>query len=193
MSAKKVKSQTAAETKMSLLLKRYREQLPALKQRMGYKHDLEVPRLVKVVVNICLSEAVKDPKILDKAEADLKAITGQKPVRTLAKKSIANFKLRQGVPLGVMVTLRKKRMYEFLDRLINVALPRVRDFRGLSEKAFDLSGNYTLGLREQIIFPEIKYESIDKIRGLNIAIVSTAKTREEGVELLSLLGFPFRK
>ena len=154
---------------------------------------MQVPRLEKIVVNMGLGEAVSDIKVLDAAAEELAAITGQKPVIRRAKKSIASFKLRAGMPIGCMVTLRKQRMYEFLDRLVNVALPRVRDFKGVSPKSFDGRGNYTLGLREQIIFPEINYDKVDKIRGLNVAIVTTAKTDEEGKALLAELGMPFRQ
>lgn len=154
---------------------------------------MQVPKLEKIVVNMGLGEAVSDIKVLDAAAEELAAITGQKPVIRRAKKSIASFKLRAGMPIGCMVTLRKQRMYEFLDRLVNVALPRVRDFKGVSPKSFDGRGNYTLGLREQIIFPEINYDKVDKIRGLNVAIVTTAKTDEEGKALLAELGMPFRQ
>jgi large subunit ribosomal protein L5 len=153
---------------------------------------MEVPQLEKIVINMGLGEAIQNVKILDSAAQELGQITGQKPVITKAKKSIAQFKLRTGMPIGCMVTLRKERMYEFFNRLVNVALPRVRDFKGLSGKSFDGRGNYALGIREQLIFPEIHYEKIDKIKGMNIVIVTTAKTDEEGKELLKLLGMPFR-
>jgi large subunit ribosomal protein L5 len=163
-----------------------------LRKDFSYKNIMEVPRIEKVVVNMGLGEAIQNVKILDSATAELNAITGQKSVITKAKKSIATFKLRQGMPIGCMVTLRRDRMYEFLDRLMNVALPRVRDFKGVSGKAFDGKGNYTLGIKEQLIFPEINYDAIDKIKGLNITVVTSAKTDEEGKALLKYLGMPFR-
>jgi large subunit ribosomal protein L5 len=153
---------------------------------------MQVPRLEKIVINMGLGEAIQNIKILDSAAQELSHITGQKPVITKAKKSIAQFKLRTGMPIGCSVTLRKERMYEFFSRLVNVALPRVRDFKGLSGKSFDGRGNYALGIREQLIFPEIHYDKIDKVKGMNIVIVTTAKTDEEGKELLKLLGMPFR-
>jgi len=153
---------------------------------------MEVPRMVKIVVNMGLGEAIQDIKVLDAAMEDLKAITGQQPVVTKAKRSIAQFKLRQGMPIGCMVTLRRDRMYEFFNRLVNIALPRVRDFRGLSPESFDGRGNYTLGLREQIIFPEINYDKVYKIKGMNVTIVTSASTDEEARELLRLMGVPFR-
>jgi large subunit ribosomal protein L5 len=153
---------------------------------------MEVPKLEKIVINMGLGEAIQNIKILDSAAQELSSIAGQKPVITKSKKSIAQFKLRTGMPIGCMVTLRKERMYEFFSRLVNVALPRVRDFKGLSGKSFDGRGNYALGIREQLIFPEIHYDKIDKIKGMNIVIVTTAKTDEEGKELLKLLGMPFR-
>jgi large subunit ribosomal protein L5 len=162
-------------------------------QEFRYKSPMQVPRLKKVVVNIGLGEAIQNIKLLESASAELTAVTGQKPVVTRAKKSIAAFKLREGMPIGCMVTLRRDRMYYFLDKLMNVVLPRVRDFRGVSEKAFDGRGNYTLGIREQIIFPEIEYDQIDKVRGMNITIVTSAPTDEEGKFLLKLLGLPFRR
>jgi len=166
--------------------------VPALMKRFNYKNGMEVPKLEKVVLNMGLGEAIQNIKILDSAAQELGQITGQKPVITKAKKSIAQFKLRTGMPIGCSVTLRKERMYEFFSRLVNVALPRVRDFKGLSGKSFDGRGNYALGIREQLIFPEIHYDKIDKIKGMNIVIVTTAKTDEEGKELLKLLGMPFR-
>jgi len=166
--------------------------VPALIKRFNYKNGMEVPRLEKSVINMGLGEAIQNVKILDSAAQELNQITGQKSVITKAKKSIAQFKLRTGMPIGCMVTLRKERMYEFFNRLVNVALPRVRDFKGLSGKSFDGRGNYALGIREQLIFPEIRYDKIDKIKGMNIVIVTTAKTDEEGKELLKLLGMPFR-
>jgi large subunit ribosomal protein L5 len=158
----------------------------------SYKNAMEVPKIVKIVVNMGLGEAVQNVKIIDNAVAELEAITGQKPIITKARKSIATFKLRQGMPIGCCVTLRRERMYEFFDRLVNVALPRVRDFRGITSKAFDGRGNFALGLKEQIIFPEIDYDKIDKLRGMNIAIVTTAKTDEEARQLLKLMGMPFK-
>lgn len=168
------------------------EIVPKLRNDFNYKCSMEVPRIEKVVVNMGLGEAIQNVKILDSATAELSAITGQKAVITKAKKSIATFKLREGMPIGCMVTLRRERMYEFLDRLMNVSLARVRDFKGVSGKAFDGKGNYTLGVKEQLIFPEISYDSIDKIKGLNITIVTSAKTDEEGKALLKYLGMPFR-
>jgi len=176
------------------LMEYYRtECVPQMMQEFRYKSPMQVPRLKKVVVNIGLGEAIQNIKLLDSASAELTAVTGQKPVVTRAKKSIAAFKLREGMPIGCMVTLRRDRMYYFLDKLMNVVLPRVRDFRGVSEKAFDGRGNYTLGIREQIIFPEIDYDQIDKVRGMNITIVTSAPTDEEGKFLLKLLGLPFRR
>jgi large subunit ribosomal protein L5 len=166
--------------------------VPALMKRFNYKNRMEVPKLEKIVINMGLGEAIQNIKILDSAVQELSQITGQKPIITKAKKSIAQFKLRTGMPIGCMVTLRKERMYEFFNRLVNVTLPRVRDFKGLSEKSFDGRGNYALGIREQLIFPEIHYDKIDKVKGMNIVIVTTAKTDEEGKELLKLLGMPFK-
>ncbi len=166
--------------------------VPALMKRFSYRNVMEVPKLEKIVVNMGLGEAIQNVKILDSAAQEMTAITGQKPVITKGKKSIAQFKLRKDMPIGCMVTLRKERMLEFFNRLVNVALPRVRDFKGLSGKSFDGRGNYALGIREQLIFPEIHYEKIDKVKGMNIVIVTTAKTDEEGKELLKLLGMPFR-
>jgi large subunit ribosomal protein L5 len=177
-----------------MLMKEFytKEVVPALKKQFNYKNIMEVPRLDKIVINMGLGEAIQNIKILDSALEEIAAITGQRPVITKARRSIAQFKLRAGMPIGCMVTLRKERMYEFLNRLINIALPRVRDFRGLPPHAFDGRGNYSLGLKEQIIFPEINYDKIDKIKGMNIVIATTAKTDEEGRELLRLLGMPFR-
>ena len=169
-----------------------KELAPKLMKEFNYKNKMQVPRLQKVVVNMGLGEAIQNIKVLDSATSELMAITGQKPVPSKAKKSIANFKLRKGMSIGCFVTLRKKRMYEFFDRLVNIALPRVRDFRGVSGRSFDGRGNYSLGIKEQIIFPEINYDKIDKIKGLNITIVTTAKTDEEGKALLGLLGMPFK-
>lgn len=169
-----------------------KEVVPAMMRERGYRNIMEVPRLEKIVINVGLGEAIHNIKILDSAVEELALITGQKPVITKAKRSIASFKLREGMSIGCMVTLRKERMYEFLDRLIHVAIPRVRDFRGLSSRSFDGRGNYTLGIREQIIFPEIDYDKVEKVKGMNITIVTTAKTDEEGRLLLTLLGMPFR-
>ena len=178
---------------MAKLKEVYQEKaVPALMKRFNYKNRMEVPKLEKIVINMGLGEAIQNIKILDSAAQELSQITGQKPVITKAKKSIAQFKLRTGMPIGCMVTLRKERMYEFFNRLVNVTLPRVRDFKGLSGKSFDGRGNYALGMREQLIFPEIHYDKIDKVKGMNIVIVTTAKTEEEGKELLKLLGMPFR-
>ncbi|BCS53069.1 50S ribosomal protein L5 [Geobacter sp. SVR] len=170
----------------------HKEVAQKLQNDFNYKNVMEVPKIVKVVVNMGLGEAIQNIKILDSAAAELNAITGQKSVITKAKKSIATFKLRQGMPIGCMVTLRRDRMYEFLDRLMNVSLARVRDFKGVSGKAFDGKGNYTLGVKEQLIFPEINYDTVDKIKGMNITIVTSAKTDEEGKALLKYLGMPFR-
>ncbi len=179
---------------MGLFKEKYQQEVvPAMRKRFAYGNIMEVPRLEKVVVNMGLGEAVQNVKILESAVAEMAAITGRKPVITKARKSIAQFKLREGMPIGCMVTLRREAMYEFLERLINVVLPRVRDFKGISGKAFDGRGNYSLGFREQVVFPEIDLENVDKIKGLNIAVVTTAKNDEEGRELLSLFGFPFRK
>ena len=169
-----------------------KEVVPALKKQFGFENPMQVPRLEKIVVNMGLGAAVANPKIIDAAVEEIRAITGQKPVVTRSKKAIASFKLRAGLPIGVMVTLRGPRMWEFADRLISISLPRVRDFRGVSRKAFDGKGNYTLGLKEQIIFPEINYDRIDVIKGLNITFVTTAKNDEEGRALLKELGMPFR-
>ena len=169
-----------------------RDVAPEMKKKFGYQNSMEIPHLDKITLNMGLGEAVQNVKILDSAVEELSIVAGQKAVITKARRSIAAFKLREGMPIGAMVTLRRNRMYEFFDKLVNVALPRVRDFRGVSGKAFDGRGNYSLGIREQIIFPEINFDKIDKIKGLNIAIVTTAKTDEEGKELLRLLGMPFR-
>ncbi|MDP7353478.1 MAG: 50S ribosomal protein L5 [Desulfobacterales bacterium] len=170
----------------------YNEVIPKLMETFKYKNTMQVPKLSKLVLNIGLGEAIQNIKLLDGATAELKIIAGQQPVVTRAKKSIAVFKLRTGMPIGCMVTLRRNRMYDFYQKLVNVALPRVRDFRGLSGKAFDGHGNYTLGIKEHIIFPEIDYDQIDRINGLNISVVTTAQTDKEGKELLALLGMPFR-
>ena len=168
------------------------EVVPALMERFGYKNIMEVPRFEKIVLNIGVGEATQDPKALEAAVRDLEAISGQKPVITYAKKSVAAFKLRAGMAIGCKVTLRGDRMYEFLDRLISIALPRIRDFRGVSPASFDGRGNYSLGLREQLVFPEIDYDKIDKVRGLMVTIATTAETDEEAYELLKLMGMPFR-
>jgi len=168
------------------------EVVPKLMKDFNYKSVMEVPRIEKVVLNMGLGEAIQNVKILDSAAEEIGLISGQKAVITKAKKSIATFKLRQGMPIGAMVTLRKDRMFEFLDRLMNISLPRVRDFKGVSAKAFDGKGNYSLGVKEQLIFPEINYDKIDKIKGMNITIVTTAKTDEEGRALLKYMGMPFR-
>jgi large subunit ribosomal protein L5 len=178
---------------MSQLQEYYqKEVIPKLIETFSYKNPMQVPRLKKIVLNMGLGEAIHNIKLLDSAVEELKIISGQHPVITRAKKSIAAFKLRENMPIGCMVTLRRKRMYDFFNKLVNIALPRVRDFRGVSGKALDRHGNYTLGISEQIIFPEINYDKIDKIKGLNVTIVTTAKTDEEGKELLRLLGMPFR-
>jgi large subunit ribosomal protein L5 len=169
------------------------ECVPLMMQEFKYRSSMQVPRVEKVVVNIGLGEAIQNIKLLESAAVELGSITGQKAVVTRAKKSIAAFKLREGMPIGCMVTLRRDRMYYFLDKLLNVVLPRVRDFRGVSEKAFDGRGNYTLGIKEQIIFPEIDYDKIDKVKGMNITIVTSAPSDEEGRFLLKLMGMPFRK
>jgi len=177
---------------MPRLKELYREQIvPTLQKDLGYRNVMQVPRLEKIVVNVGMGEALQNARALDAAVQDVSVITGQQPVVTRARKSIANFKLREGSPIGVKVTLRGNRMWDFLDRLCNVALPRRRDFRGISPDSFDGRGNYTLGLREQLIFPEIDYDKIDRIRGMEITIVTTAQTDEEGFHLLSHLGMPF--
>jgi large subunit ribosomal protein L5 len=182
------------EIAMSRLKEIYQKEIvPILIEDFGYGNVMQVPRLVKVVVNIGLGEALQDAKALDGATRDLSTITGQQPIITRARRSIAAFKLREGMAIGAKVTLRGRRMYDFVDRLLNVALPRQRDFRGVSRDAFDGRGNYTLGLEEQLIWPEIEYDSIDKVRGMEISIVTTAKTDEEARRLLTLLGMPFRR
>ncbi|MBA2732491.1 MAG: 50S ribosomal protein L5 [Acidobacteria bacterium] len=170
-----------------------KEIAPAIAKEFSIKNPMAVPHLEKIVINMGMGEAIANAKILDTAADEIRAVTGQKPVVTKAKKSIASFKLRQGMPIGVMVTLRGDRMYEFLDRLVSVALPRVRDFRGVSPKAFDGRGNYTLGIREQLIFPEIDFNKVDKTRGMNISIVTTARDDEQARALLKSLGMPFRQ
>ena len=179
---------------MSRLKEKYKKEVvPALMKEFGYRNVMEVPRLEKIVVNVGLGEALQNVKAIDAAIRDISIITGQRPIVTRAKKSIAGFKLRAGNPIGVKVTLRGGRMYDFLDRLCNLALPRQRDFRGVSRNSFDGRGNYTLGLQEQLIWPEIDYDSIDKVRGMEVTIVTTAKTDEEGLRLLELLGMPFKR
>ena len=181
-----------AEKKTPNLKAKYQAEVaPALMQKFGYKSVMELPRIDKIVVNCGCGEARDNAKVLDSVARDLGAITGQKPIITKAKKSVANFKLREGMPIGAKVTLRQDKMWEFMDRLFNVALPRVRDFRGINPNAFDGRGNYALGLKEQLIFPEIEYDKIDKIRGMDVVICTTAKTDEEAKELLTLLGAPF--
>ena len=176
------------------LKKKYQDEVaPALMQKFGYKSTMQIPRLDKIVVNVGCSEARENPKVLDAVVRDLTTITGQKAVVTKAKKSVANFKLREGMPIGAKVTLRGDKMWEFLDRLFNVALPRVRDFRGISADGFDGRGNFALGVKEQLIFPEIEYDKIDKIRGMDIVMVTTAQTDEEARELLKLIGAPFTR
>ncbi len=176
------------------LKQRYRDEIaPALMREFGYRNVMQAPRVAKVIVNIGLGEATQNAKALDSASEDLGTITGQKPVITRAKRSIANFKIREGNPIGAMVTVRGDRMWEFLDRLLNAALPRIRDFRGVSPKAFDGRGNFSLGIREQLIFPEIEYDKVDRVRGLQVNIITTARSDEEGARLLELLGVPFSK
>lgn len=178
---------------MSTLKEKYKKEIcPALMQRFSYKNILEVPRLEKVVINMGVGEGKENPKLLDAALRDLSLITGQRPIITKAKKSVASFKVREGMSIGCKVTLRGERMYDFVNKLINITLPRVRDFRGVSPKSFDGRGNYSLGLKEQIIFPEIVYDQVEKIQGMDITIVTTAKTDEEALELLRELGMPFR-
>ncbi len=182
----------AEEKKVPNLKKLYQDEVaPALMQKFGYKSTMQIPRLEKIVVNVGCSEARENAKVLDAVVNDLTTITGQKAVITKAKKSVANFKLREGMPIGAKVTLRGNKMWEFLDRLFNVALPRVRDFRGINPNSFDGRGNYALGIKEQLIFPEIEYDKIDKIRGMDIVVCTTAQTDEEARELLKLVGAPF--
>ena len=177
---------------MRLEEKYKKEVVPALMKEFGFKNPMQVPKLAKIVVNTTTKEAVNNPKILDAAQAEMQMITGQKPVVTRARKSIATYKLRANMPIGVMVTLRGPKMWDFFSKLVNVALPRVRDFKGVSGKAFDGRGNYSLGLQEQIIFPEIDYDKIQRVQGMNIAIITTAKNDAEGKSLLKLMGMPFR-
>lgn len=179
---------------LARLREKYQNEIkPLLQDKFAYKNVMEIPKFEKVVINIGVGEAVANTKVLDSAVEDLALISGQKPIITRAKKSIATFKLREGMPIGTKVTLQGDRMYEFIDKLVNIVLPRVRDFRGVSPKAFDGRGNYSLGLKEQLIFPEIDYEKVDKVRGLEVVFVTTAKTDEEGRELLRLSGMPFSK
>ncbi len=179
---------------MARLKERYQSEItPLMQEKFAYKSVMEIPKFEKVVINIGLGEAVVNTKVLDSAVEELTLISGQKPVITKAKRSIAGFKLREGMPIGAKVTLRGKKMYEFIDKMVNVVLPRVRDFRGVSPKSFDGRGNYSLGLREQLIFPEIDYDKVDKVRGMEVVFVTTAKTDEEGRELLRLSGMPFSK
>ncbi len=179
---------------MNRLLEKYNETVkPALIKEFNYTSSMEAPKLVKVVINLGVGDAIVNPKLLDEAVAELTAISGQKPVITKAKKSIANFKLREGMPIGCKVTLRGDRMYDFLDKLVNISLPRVRDFHGVSATAFDGRGNYTLGVKEQLIFPEISFDKVAKVRGMDVVIVTTAKTNKEAYALLKQLGMPFAK
>ena len=179
---------------MVRLREAYKETVvPQMMKSYNYRNTMEVPKLQKIVINMGLGEAIQNVKIIDSAQKEMAAIAGQKPVVTRAKKAIANFKLREGVPIGCKVTLRREKMYEFFDRLVNLSMPRIRDFKGVSAKAFDGRGNYALGIREQIIFPEINYDTIDKIKGMNIVFNTTAKTDEEAKALLKLLGMPFEK
>ena len=175
------------------LRKKYKDEIiPQLMKDFGFKNVMQVPKLERIVVNMGLGEAVQNAKLIESASEELSAITGRKPIVTRAKKSIAGFKLREGMPIGVMVTLRGAQMYDFLDRLVSIALPRTRDFKGISPKAFDGRGNYTLGIREQIVFPEVNYDKIDRIKGMNVTLVTTAETDEQGRALLKSLGMPFR-
>jgi large subunit ribosomal protein L5 len=179
---------------MARLQKQFREELhDQIQKKLGLKNPMEVPRITKITLNMGVGEAVADKKVLDNAVGDMEKIGGQKAVRTLARKSVAGFKIRDGYPIGCKVTLRRERMYEFLDRLVNIAIPRIRDFRGLNPKSFDRQGNYSLGVQEQIIFPEINYDQIDTIRGLDITISTTARNAEEGRALLEAFNFPFKK
>ena len=181
-----------AEHTMSRMQEKYKNEVaPALMEKFGYKSPMQIPKLEKIVVNIGMSDAKENPKVIEAAMNDLSLITGQKPVITKARKSVANFKLREGMNIGCKVTLRADKMYDFIDRLFSVALPRVRDFKGINPNSFDGRGNYSLGIKEQLIFPEIDYDKIDKIRGMDIIVVTTAKTDEEARELLSLMGAPF--
>ncbi len=179
---------------MKNLKERYKKEIiPGMMKKFGYKNPMQVPHLVKLVVNRGVGEATANPKAIDISVAEIAAITGQKPVVTKSKKSISGFKLKENTPIGCVVTLRGQRMYDFLDKLVNISLPKIRDFRGISPKSFDGHGNYTLGIKEQLIFPEIEYDKVDKVRGMDITIVTNAKKDEEALELLTLIGFPFRK
>jgi large subunit ribosomal protein L5 len=182
----------AAAPKPRLQERYEQEVMPALQKEFAYDNVMRTPALHKVVINIGMGEAIQNPKTMEAAERDLTTITGQHPVQTKAKRSVAAFKLREGMKIGVMVTLRGRRMYDFMDKLMNVALPRLRDFQGVSPDSFDGRGNYTLGLKEQLVFPEVEYDSIDKVRGMEVTIVTTARTDEEGRRLLQMLGMPFR-
>jgi large subunit ribosomal protein L5 len=185
-------AERAAAPKPRLQVRYEQEVMPALQKEFAYDNVMRTPALHKVVINIGMGEAIQNPKTMEAAERDLTTITGQHPVQTKAKRSVAAFKLREGMKIGVMVTLRGRRMYDFMDKLMNVALPRLRDFQGVSPDSFDGRGNYTLGLKEQLVFPEVEYDSIDKVRGMEVTIVTTARTDEEGRRLLQLLGMPFR-
>ncbi len=187
------KKTVTEEYKPRLLVKYQNEIVPTLMKHFGYTSVMQVPRLEKIVLNMGIGDAVQDPKYLEAGVADLTAISGQKVIVTKAKKSISNFKIRKGMPIGCSVTLRRYHMYEFLDRFMSIAVPRIRDFRGFDDRGFDGRGNYTVGIKEQIIFPEINYDKVLKIRGLNVTFVTTAKTDEEAYELLNAFGFPFRK
>ena len=190
----KAEAKPKAEKIPARLWDYYRQEcIPKMMQEFRYRSSMQVPRLEKIVINVGLGEAIQNIKLLESTSQELAAITGQKAVVTRARRSIAAFKLREGMPIGCMVTLRRDRMYHFFDKLVNVVLPRVRDFRGVSDKAFDGRGNYTLGIKEQIIFPEINYDQIDKVKGMNISIITTAPNDEEGKYLLNLLGLPFRR
>jgi large subunit ribosomal protein L5 len=179
---------------MARLYDQYRAELhDQIKQKLGLKNDMEVPRITKITLNMGVGEAVADRKVLDHAMSDMERISGQKPVKTLARKSVAGFKIRDGYPIGCKVTLRRERMYEFLDRLVNIAIPRVRDFRGLNGRSFDGQGNYSMGVQEQIIFPEVNYDQVDAVRGMDITISTTARNAEEGRALLEAFNFPFKK
>ncbi len=179
---------------MARLQKQYQEELRGkIQEKLGLKNPMEVPRISKITLNMGVGEAVADKKVLENAVDDLAKISGQKPLRTVARKSVASFKIRDGYPIGAKVTLRRERMYEFLDRLVSIAIPRIRDFRGLNAKSFDKQGNYSMGVSEQIIFPEINYDQVDAVRGLDITITTTARTAEEGRVLLEAFNFPFRK
>lgn len=179
---------------MARLYEQYQNELAGqIQKKLGLKNRMQVPKITKITINMGVGEAVADKKVMEKARADMEKIAGQKPVTTIARKSVAGFKIRDGMPIGCKVTLRRERMYEFLDRLVNIAIPRIRDFRGLSPKSFDGQGNYSMGVQEQIIFPEINYDEIDTLRGMDIIITTSAKTPEEGKALLEAFNFPFKK